>query len=160
MFSKFCCFVSKVCNKNRICQSTSADYGIRVIDLVNIQKGFIDRIEQTPEGEYVVVDFKTGLKPSSLTKNSVLSDIQLNLYSLAIKEMFGKLPRRVSFYYLKENTMVDYLPTEESVGAYAETTRSIISAVCAEQFDPTPSYQTCRFCDYADLCGTKEAGGE
>ncbi len=38
-------------------------------------KGFIDRIEQTPEGEYVVVDFKTGSKPSSLTKNAVLSDI-------------------------------------------------------------------------------------
>ena len=55
-------------------------------------KGFIDRIEQTPEGEYVVVDFKTGAKPSSLTKNSVPADIQLNLYSLAIKEMFGKLP--------------------------------------------------------------------
>ena len=26
-------------------------------------KGYIDRIEQTPEGEYVVVDFKTGSKP-------------------------------------------------------------------------------------------------
>jgi DNA helicase-2/ATP-dependent DNA helicase PcrA len=61
-------------------------------------KGFIDRIEQTPEGEYVVVDFKTGAKPSSLTKNSVLSDIQLNLCSLAIKEMFGRLPVRASFY--------------------------------------------------------------
>ena len=65
-------------------------------------KGYIDRIEQTPEGEYVVVDFKTGSKPSSLTKNSVLSDIQLNLYCLAVKEMFGKLPQRASFYYIKD----------------------------------------------------------
>jgi DNA helicase-2/ATP-dependent DNA helicase PcrA len=61
-------------------------------------KGFIDRIEQTPEGEFGVVDFKTGAKPSSLMKNSVLSDIQLNLCSLAIKEMFGRLPVRASFY--------------------------------------------------------------
>jgi DNA helicase-2/ATP-dependent DNA helicase PcrA len=123
-------------------------------------KGFIDRIEQTPGGEYVVVDFKTGSKPSSLTKNSVNGDIQLNLYSLAIKEMFGKLPQRASFYYIRNNTMVDYFPTEETVGAFAETAKSIISSVCAERFDPTPSYQTCRFCDYADLCERKEAGGE
>jgi len=123
-------------------------------------KGYIDRIEQTPEGEYVVVDFKTGSKPSSLTKNSVLSDIQLNLYCLAIKEMFGKLPARASFYYIKENKMVDYFPTEETVGAFAETAKSIISAVCSEQFDPTPAYQTCRFCDYADLCEKKEVSGE
>jgi hypothetical protein len=64
-------------------------------------KGSIDRIEQTPEGDYVVTDFKTGSKPSSLTKNSVGSNIQLNLYSLAIKEMFGKLPKRASFFYIR-----------------------------------------------------------
>jgi DNA helicase-2/ATP-dependent DNA helicase PcrA len=113
-----------------------------------------------PREQYVVVDFKTGSKPSSVTKNSVLIDIQLNLYCIAVKEMFGKLPQRASFYYNKENKMVDYFPTEETVGAFAETAKSIISAVCAEQFDPTPAYQTCRFCDYADLCEKKEVGGE
>jgi DNA helicase-2/ATP-dependent DNA helicase PcrA len=123
-------------------------------------KGYIDRIEQTPEGDYVVVDFKTGEKPSSMTKNSVITDIQLNLYSLAIQEMFGKLPKRASFYYIRDNKIVDYYPTEETVGAFAETAKIIISAVCAERFDPTPSYQTCRFCDYADLCVMRETGGE
>jgi DNA helicase-2/ATP-dependent DNA helicase PcrA len=123
-------------------------------------KGYIDRIEQTPEGDYVVVDFKTGAKPSSMTKNSVITDIQLNLYSLAIQEMFGKLPKRASFYYIRDNKIVDYYPTEETVGAFAETAKIIISAVCAERFDPTPSYQTCRFCDYADLCVMRETGGE
>ncbi|MDD1700459.1 MAG: hypothetical protein LUQ04_06660 [Methanoregula sp.] len=38
-------------------------------------------------------------------------------------------------------------------GGYAVTTKTIISAVCAERFIPTPSYQICRFCNYADLCG-------
>jgi hypothetical protein len=50
-------------------------------------------------------------------------------------------------------------PIEETVGAFAETAKSIIAAVYAERFDPAPSYQTCRFCDYADLCGVKEAEG-
>jgi CRISPR/Cas system-associated exonuclease Cas4 (RecB family) len=74
--------------------------------------------------------------------------------------MFGKLPKRASFYYIKDDKMVDYVPTEETVGAFAETAKSIINAVCTERFSPTPSYQACRFCDYADLCERKEAGGE
>jgi DNA helicase-2/ATP-dependent DNA helicase PcrA len=55
-------------------------------------KGSIDRIERTPDGEYAGVDFKTGSKLSSITKNSVLSDTQLNLSCLAIKEMFLETP--------------------------------------------------------------------
>ena len=121
-------------------------------------KGYIDRIERTPDGEYVVVDFKIGSKLSSITKNSVLSDTQLNLYCLAIKEMFGKLPQRASFNYIKDNKMVDYFPTEETSGAFTGSVKEIISSVCAEQFEATPSFQTCKFCDYADLCGNKEVG--
>jgi len=125
-------------------------------------KGYIDRIERTPDGKYVVVDFKTGSKPGSLTKNSVPLDIQLNLYCLAIKEMYGKLPQRASFYYIKDNKMVDYFPTEETIGetigAFTGSVNKIISSVCAEQFGVTPSFQTCKFCDYADLCERKEVG--
>ena len=121
-------------------------------------KGYIDRIEQTPDGEYVVVDFKTGSKPGTLTKNSVPLDIQLNLYCLAIKEMYGKLPQRASFYYIKDNKMVDYFPTEETIGAFTESVKEIISSVCAERFEATASFQTCKFCDYADLCEKKEVG--
>jgi hypothetical protein len=74
--------------------------------------------------------------------------------------MFGRLPQRASFSSIRDNKMVDHSPTEETIGLFAETTKSIISALCAERFDPTPAYQTCRFCDYADLCGMNEADGE
>jgi DNA helicase-2/ATP-dependent DNA helicase PcrA len=119
-------------------------------------KGFIDRVEQTPEGGYVVVDFKTGSKPSSLTKNSIKEEIQMNLYCLAIRELYGKLPVRASLYYVKDDKMVDYFPTEETVGAFTDVAKTIITAVCSEQFGPTPSFQNCKFCDYSDLCEGKE----
>jgi DNA helicase-2/ATP-dependent DNA helicase PcrA len=123
-------------------------------------KGYIDRIERTPDGEYVVVDFKTGSKPGSLTKNSVPGDIQLNLYCLAIREMFGKLPQRASFCFIKDNKMVDYLPTEETIGAFTGSVKEISASVCAEQFEATPSFQTCKFCDYVGLCKRKDVGSE
>jgi CRISPR/Cas system-associated exonuclease Cas4 (RecB family) len=73
--------------------------------------------------------------------------------------MYGRLSQHASSCYIEDNKMVDYFPTQESVGAFAETAKSIISTVCAERFDPTPSFQTCRFCDYADLCGKKGGRG-
>jgi len=54
--------------------------------------------------------------------------------------------------------MVDYFPTGETVGVFTETAKTIITAVCAEQFPPAPSFQNCRYCDYMDLCEGKEAG--
>jgi len=58
--------------------------------------------------------------------------------------------------------MIDYFPTEEPIAAFEEAAKEIIPAVCAERFDPTPSFQNCRFCDYGDLCESREeeGGGE
>jgi DNA helicase II / ATP-dependent DNA helicase PcrA len=123
-------------------------------------KGYIDRIELTPEGGYVVIDFKTGSLSSAPSKNTIRADIQMNLYCLAVREMYGKLPVRASLYYIKDNKMIDYFPTEETIAAFEEAAKEIIAAVCAERFDPTPSFQNCRFCDYEDLCEAKEVGGE
>jgi DNA helicase-2/ATP-dependent DNA helicase PcrA len=74
--------------------------------------------------------------------------------------MYGKLPQRASFYYIRDNKMVDYFPTEETIRAFTESAKGIISSVCAEEFEATPSFQTCKFCDYVDLCEKKEVGGE
>lgn len=122
-------------------------------------KGSIDRVEQTPDGGYVVIDFKTGSKPSSLTKNTIKEEIQMNLYCLGVRELYGKLPTRASLYYVKDDKMVDYFPTEETIAAFTDTAKSIITAVCNEQFPPTPGFQNCKYCDYADLCEGKENEG-
>ncbi len=52
-----------------------------------VVKGFIDRVERTPEGNYVVIDFKTGSQ--SETKNTIKENIQMNVYCLAILEKFA-----------------------------------------------------------------------
>jgi len=115
-------------------------------------KGVIDRIEETPDGEIVVIDFKTGSKPGNLSKNTIREDIQMNLYSLAIREVYGKLPLKASLYYLRHNKIYDYGPTIESIGTFEARVVKLINAVCAEEFSPTPDYQTCKWCDYKDLC--------
>ncbi len=119
--------------------------------------GYIDRIEQQPDGSYVVIDFKTGSKPSAITKAGIREDIQMNIYCIAVQAMFGKLPARASLYYLKDDKTIDYVPDEESIAAFRERAASMIAAVCAEEFPARASYMGCRNCDYKDLC---EIGGK
>jgi DNA helicase-2/ATP-dependent DNA helicase PcrA len=115
-------------------------------------RGVIDRIEETPDGEIVVIDFKTGSKPGNLSKNSIREDMQMNLYSLAIRELYGKLPVKASLYYLAPNKTYDYHPSVETIGTFEERVVNLINAVVSEEFSPTPDYQICKWCDYKDFC--------
>jgi aspartate/tyrosine/aromatic aminotransferase len=76
----------------------------------------------------------------------------MNLYSLAIRELYGKLPVKASLYYLAPNKTYDYHPTVETIGTFDERVVNLIHAVCAEAFSHNPDYQTCRWCDYKDFC--------
>jgi DNA helicase-2/ATP-dependent DNA helicase PcrA len=120
--------------------------------------GYIDRIEQQPDGGYVVIDFKSGSKPSDITKTSVRDDIQMNIYCMAVQEMYGKLPVRASLYYLRDDKAIDYIPDPENIAAFRERVQGMIKAVCAEEFLAKPSYMGCRNCDYTDLCDTNQRG--
>ena len=114
--------------------------------------GYIDRIERQPDGGLVVIDFKTGAKPSNITKAGIREDIQMNVYCMAVQAMpsYGTLPVRASLYYLKDDKAIDYIPDDESIAAFKERAASMIAAVCAEEFPARASYMGCRNCDYKD----------
>jgi hypothetical protein len=76
----------------------------------------------------------------------------MNIYCIAVQEIYGKLPVRASLYYLKDDKMIDYLPDEESIAAFRERVQGMIAAFCAEEFAEKPSFMGCRNCDYVDLC--------
>lgn len=117
--------------------------------------GSIDRIEQTPEGRLRVIDFKTGKKPSSLTKASIPEEIQLNLYSLALRNIYGTLPEKASFFYLEDGKFVDYTPTVEPIKKFEEKLTRMTTAIRNREFPPKPGWG-CQFCDYTMLCEKME----
>jgi len=141
-------------NPNRILEVES---GFRISFDGRAMKGFIDRLEQTPDGGCVVIDFKTGSKPGDLSKNTIPSNIQLNLYSLAVLERYGVLPERSTLYYIKDDRQVDYRPTEASIQAFREMLAGMVGRICEEVFPAMPGYG-CRWCDYRSLCEEREAG--
>ncbi len=112
-------------------------------------KGYIDRLERTKDGEYVVIDFKTG--STSLSRNTIRDDIQMNIYCLAVLHKFGKLPTRASLVYIERNKMVNYAPDTEHIERQKVRLEGLISDVLNEEFQATPSF-SCNYCGYGGLC--------
>jgi DNA helicase-2/ATP-dependent DNA helicase PcrA len=112
-------------------------------------KEYIDCLERTKDGEYVVIDFKTG--STSLTRNTIRDDIQMNTYCLTVLNKFGRLPKRASLVYIERNKMVNYTPDAEHVERQKVRLEGLISDVLDEEFQATPSFD-CNFCGYGGLC--------
>lgn len=117
-------------------------------------KGFIDRLERTSDGHYVVVDFKTGSTMES--KKTMPDNIQMNVYCLAVQNRFGQIPVRASLVYLKKRRTVDYEPDAQNLAEQKARLEGMIQQVIRESFDAQPSYNACMFCGYDELCETKE----
>jgi len=113
--------------------------------------GKIDRIEKTPEGRLRVIDFKTGKKPSSLTKASIPEEIQLNLYSLALRNIHGTLPEKASFFYLEDGKFVDYIPSAETIRGFEEKLTQMTTTIRNREFSTKTGWD-CQRCDYRILC--------
>ena len=49
-----------------------------------------------------------------------------------------------------------YEVTKDSVEQSEQEIGSLVNAILGEQFEPTPSFNTCKFCDYQNICEAKE----
>jgi ATP-dependent exoDNAse (exonuclease V) beta subunit len=113
-----------------------------------VVRGFIDRIDKIGPGEYHVVDYKTNKNPKYLT------NFQLLLYALAIKEQFPDAKIIHGSYVLLKHksklkswsfTEKDYQDTIDKVMA---TGQSIDTNTFWEK---RPSV-LCNWCDYKSIC--------
>ena len=113
--------------------------------------GYIDRLDRTPEGDYIVIDYKTGT--TNLSKNKLKKDVQIALYCMALKEKYGKLPVQAGHMYvnpeLAELRLVDV--SEEGVEAVVGRVREMVGRILEEDFD-IKEEPNCRFCDYRGIC--------
>ncbi|HEX8100784.1 MAG TPA: PD-(D/E)XK nuclease family protein, partial [Actinomycetota bacterium] len=60
--------------------------------------GMIDRMDRIPGGGYEIIDYKTNRRLPPMA--SVDRDLQLSLYYLAAKEIWGIEPERLTLYFL------------------------------------------------------------
>ncbi len=116
--------------------------------------GSIDRIERTLEGDYEVIDFKTGGVKE--TKTSIKDDIQMNVYALATEKLYGILPKNTFLFYLKKNKTVMNKVESSHVEKVKKSMESMVNSILREEFNATPSFEVCRNCDYQTICDSKK----
>jgi CRISPR/Cas system-associated exonuclease Cas4 (RecB family) len=119
----------------------------------SVLSGRIDAIYGEPDGDWEVVDYKTGRKPAG---DDPLASLQLDVYALACTEVWGKRPEQVKLTYL-------YLASGEEVsypaGDPAETRVRLLrsfAGMAKGQFEPTPGPH-CRWCDFLAFCDAGQA---
>lgn len=111
-------------------------------------RGFIDRIDKIEDGYYKVVDYKTNKNPK------YLSNFQLLLYALAIKEIYPDAQKIDGAYVLLKHSCdtLEYAFEEkdyqETIDKVLKVGKSIDTSI---EWEKKPSI-LCNWCDYQSLC--------
>jgi DNA helicase-2/ATP-dependent DNA helicase PcrA len=115
-------------------------------------RGRWDRVDETDEGA-VIVDYKSSdVREVERAEWRAADSLQLQIYSLAWREMFGRLPVRVELRFLESGVVGRHTPTDEDAETALDAVRAAAEGIRARRFTATPSYQACRYCAYNQIC--------
>ncbi|MTV26905.1 PD-(D/E)XK nuclease family protein [Nitriliruptoraceae bacterium ZYF776] len=119
--------------------------------------GSIDRVDVDDEGRLHVVDYKTNRKVKDRAR--VAGSLQLAIYALACRHLYGALPATVSLDFVVAGVEV-VVPLEElDLEGARQAVLDTAAAVRAEHYPPTPT-PLCGWCDFRSLCPAWPDEGE
>ncbi len=110
-------------------------------------KGRIDRIDKISEG-FKIIDYKTGAPKKKLDFNEKR---QLLIYQLAGKEILDAPIKSLSFYYLDNNSEIEFLGSEKELEKTKESVENILEKIKTGDFVSQPG-RVCQWCDFRDIC--------
>jgi len=111
--------------------------------------GIIDRMDRLPGGGYEIVDYKTNrrLPPQS----RIDQDLQLSIYHLAAREVWGIEPERLTLYYLLPGQRMSTTRTPADVDELHRRIGVVAERIGSGMFEARQN-PLCDWCDYQALC--------
>ncbi|MBU4022776.1 ATP-dependent helicase [Patescibacteria group bacterium] len=128
------------------------DFFLKIKD--NSIKGKIDRVDELPDGELEIIDYKTGKGKDKLTKDE---KEQLLIYQLAGEQIFGKMPEYLSYYYLQNNEKITFQSNEREREKFKQEVLCKIEKIENSDFKAAPGWQ-CQSCDFKNICEFRKSG--
>ncbi len=133
------------------------------IEVEGVQiNGTIDRLDRIPGGGYEIIDYKTSrrLPPAAVVDR----DLQLSIYFLAAREVWGIEPERLTLYFLLPGQRMTTTRTPADADELRRRIAVVAERIAAGKFEPREN-PLCSWCDYQALCPVfrhkyEKAGGD
>ncbi|MGH2745029.1 MAG: ATP-dependent helicase [Thermoleophilaceae bacterium] len=119
----------------------------------HLLRGRVDRVDRHSDGSYELIDYKTG---KAKTTEELREDVQLSLYQMGARESWRLETSAQSYFYVLTGEKVPVEHSEEELDRVKETVAEIAGGILKQRFEPTPSADICRFCDYRIICPAAE----
>lgn len=111
-----------------------------------------DRVDVDKDGA-TVIDFKSSKVVSQEQADKKTKDsLQLSIYALAYKNIFGKVPERVGLYFLEAGLLGVYSHSEGDLEKTIEKIKQASVGIRAGDFAAKPGYFACQFCAFRGIC--------
>ncbi|MEX2105857.1 MAG: ATP-dependent DNA helicase [Solirubrobacterales bacterium] len=116
-------------------------------------RGRVDRVDRLPDGDYELIDYKTGERKSEA---DLESDLQLALYRLAAREAWEIEAGTGSYYYVLDADKVAAPTKPDDAERVERTVLQVGEGILGQDFEPRPSAAVCSWCDYRLICPAAE----
>jgi DNA helicase-2/ATP-dependent DNA helicase PcrA len=116
-------------------------------------RGRVDRVDRLPDGDYELIDYKTGERR---TEAELESDLQLALYRLAAREAWDVEASTGSYYYVLDADKVAAPSKPDDAERVERTVLQVGEGILGQDFEPRPSPAVCSWCDYRLICPAAE----
>jgi putative RecB family exonuclease len=120
------------------------------IEVEGVQvSGVIDRMDRIPGGGYEIIDYKTNRRLPP--KARVDQDLQLSVYFLAAREIWGIEPECLTLYYLLPGQRMSTVRSAADADELRRRIATVAERIQAGKFEPREN-PLCNWCDYQRIC--------
>ncbi|MFH1855845.1 MAG: ATP-dependent DNA helicase [Candidatus Omnitrophota bacterium] len=114
--------------------------------------GRFDRIDIINDKIYII-DYKTSLvKDKKDADKRTQQSMQMDIYALACKFMYDKLPAAVSLYFLESGVRGEAVKKENDLEKAVEKIKEVSIGIRQQRFSAEPKYNACEWCAYCQIC--------